>query len=69
LREDKRENVHRMTAYSAMTTHDRIRLTLLAKNMMALVPHPPFSLLAPSDFFLFPRMRMKLKGRRSDTVE
>jgi histone-lysine N-methyltransferase SETMAR len=35
-----------------------------AKNM-AVVPHPPYSPdLAPCDFFLFPRMKSKLKGRR-----
>ncbi|PNF22514.1 hypothetical protein B7P43_G14380 [Cryptotermes secundus] len=34
------------------------------------VPHPPYSPdLAPCDFFLFPKMKIKLKGRRFDTVE
>jgi hypothetical protein len=33
-------------------------------------PPPPYSPdLAPWDFFLFPKMKMKLKGRRFDTVE
>ncbi|PNF31118.1 hypothetical protein B7P43_G15696 [Cryptotermes secundus] len=42
----------------------------LAKNKMAVVPHPPYSPdLAPCDFFLFPKMKIKLKGQRSDTVE
>ncbi|PNF25826.1 hypothetical protein B7P43_G11746 [Cryptotermes secundus] len=42
----------------------------LAKNKMAVVPHPPYSPdLAPCDFFLFPKMKIKLKGRRFDTVE
>ena len=37
---------------------------------MAVIPHPPYSPdLAPYDFFLFPKMKMKLKGRRSDTIE
>jgi len=32
--------------------------------------HPPYSLdLAPCDFFLFPKMKLKLKGRRSDSTE
>jgi zona occludens toxin (predicted ATPase) len=38
--------------------------------MMALVPHPSYSPdLAPCDFFLFPKMKSKLKVRRFDTVE
>jgi hypothetical protein len=37
---------------------------------MAVIPHPPYSLdLAPSDFFLFPKMKLKLKGRWFDTTE
>jgi hypothetical protein len=41
---------------------------LAAKNM-AVVPHPPYSPdLAPWDFFLFPRMKSKLKGCRFQDV-
>jgi hypothetical protein len=37
---------------------------------MAVIPHPSYSLdLAPCDFFLFPKMKLKLKGRRFDTNE
>lgn len=37
---------------------------------MATLPHPPYSPdLAPADFFLFPRMKMQLKGRRFGTVD
>jgi hypothetical protein len=37
---------------------------------MALIPHPPYSPdLAPCDFFLFPKMKLKLKRRRFDTIE
>jgi hypothetical protein len=37
---------------------------------MAVIPHPPYSLdLAPRDFFLFPEMKLKLKGPQLDTVE
>jgi hypothetical protein len=37
---------------------------------MAVIPHPPYSPdLAPCDFFLFPKMKLKLKGRRFDTTE
>jgi hypothetical protein len=37
---------------------------------MAAIPHPPYSPhLAPCDFFLFPKMKLKLKGCRFDTTE
>jgi hypothetical protein len=37
---------------------------------MADIPRTPYSPdLAPCDFFLFPRMKLKLKGRRFDTNE
>ena len=36
----------------------------LTDNMTP-VPHPPYSPdLAPSDFFLFPKLKMKLKGAK-----
>ena len=42
----------------------------LTDNNMTVVPHPPYSPdLAPSDFLLFPKLKMKLKGRRFQTVE
>jgi transposase len=34
------------------------------------VPHPPYSPdLAPADFFLFPKLKIDLKGRRFQTIE
>jgi hypothetical protein len=37
---------------------------------MFVIPHPPYSLdLALREFFLFPNMKLKLKGRRFDTNE
>jgi hypothetical protein len=42
----------------------------LAKNKMAVIPHPPYSHdLAPCKFFLFPKMKLKLKGQRFDNNE
>ena len=42
----------------------------LTDNNMTVVSHPPYSPdLAPSDFFLFPKLKMKLKGRRFQTEE
>ena len=40
----------------------------LVKNKMTVVPQPPYSPdLAPADFFLFPKLKSTLKGRRFDT--
>jgi hypothetical protein len=37
----------------------------LAKHSIPTVPHPPYSQdLAPCDFFLFPRLKSTLKGKR-----
>jgi hypothetical protein len=37
---------------------------------MAVIPHPLYSPdLAPCDFFLFPKMELKLKGHWFDTTE
>jgi len=42
----------------------------LAKNNMTEIPHPPYSPnLAPCDFFLFPKLKLRMKGRRFDTTE
>jgi hypothetical protein len=36
---------------------------------MVIVPHPPYLLdLAPRDFTLFPKLKIKLKGRSFETV-
>jgi hypothetical protein len=36
---------------------------------MVVVPHPPYSPdLTPCDFALFPKLKMKLKGRRFETL-
>jgi len=42
----------------------------LAKNKIAVIPHPLYSPdLASCDFFLFPKMKLKLKGCWFDTIE
>jgi hypothetical protein len=42
----------------------------LAKHNMTIIPHPQYSPdLAPCDFFIFPKMKTKSKGRRFDTSE
>jgi histone-lysine N-methyltransferase SETMAR len=45
-----------------------VREFLANRNMLSL-PHQPYSPdLAPADFFLFPKMKIQLKGRRVQTV-
>jgi len=40
------------------------------KNKIAVIPHPPYSPdMAPCDFFLFPKLILKLKWRRFDIIE
>jgi len=52
-------------AHTAVLTQE-----FLAANKIPLIPHPPYSPdLAPCDFFLFPKMKFKPKGRRFDTIE
>jgi transposase len=42
----------------------------LAKHQTTVVLHPPYSPdLAPADFFLFPKRKSTLKGRRFQTIE
>ena len=42
----------------------------LTKNSMTQLLHPPYSPdLAPCDFFLFPRMKKVLKGKRFADVD
>jgi hypothetical protein len=37
---------------------------------MAVIPHPPYSPdLARYDFFLFPKMELKLQGHRFNAIE
>jgi hypothetical protein len=37
---------------------------------MFAIPYPQYSPdFAPCDFFLFPKMKLKLKGRQFDTIE
>ncbi|PNF42617.1 hypothetical protein B7P43_G01293 [Cryptotermes secundus] len=75
--EQKRKRLEKWRTNDWVLHHDNARphtayivREFLAKNKMAVVPHPPYSPdLAPCDFFLFPKMKIKLKGRRFDTVE
>jgi histone-lysine N-methyltransferase SETMAR len=42
----------------------------LTKHETYVVPHPPYSPdLAPADFYLFPKLKTNLNGRRFQTIE
>jgi histone-lysine N-methyltransferase SETMAR len=51
--------------------HTALRIReFLARNNLPIVPQSPYSPdLSPADFFLFPRMKLRLKGRRFATRE
>jgi histone-lysine N-methyltransferase SETMAR len=50
-------------------THTSLKTIKLVTNNKVMVPHPPYSPdIAPCDFALFPKLKMKLKGRRFETV-
>ena len=56
----------RQCAGSRVAPHPRY----LAKHQTPVVPHTPYSSdLAPADFFLFPKLKTTLKGRRFQTIE
>ena len=41
-----------------------------AKNNMTVIPHPPYSPdLAPCDFFLFPKLKLRMEGRDSTPLK
>jgi transposase len=50
--------------------HTSLKTTeFVTNNNMVIVPHPPYSLdLAPCDFALFPKLKMKSKGQCFETV-
>jgi hypothetical protein len=40
------------------------------RHVASVIPHPPYSPdLAPCNFFVFPKIKLKLKGRRFDNIE
>jgi hypothetical protein len=46
-----------------------MKTIVFVTNDMVIVPHPPFSPeLAPCDFALFPKLKMRLKGQSFETV-
>jgi len=66
--------MHRVTAkfvpriLTADQKQQRVAHKFLEKNKIAVIHHPPYSsYLASCDFFLFPKMKLKLKGRQFNT--
>ncbi|UYV72453.1 hypothetical protein LAZ67_9003204, partial [Cordylochernes scorpioides] len=52
-------------AHTSLLVHD-----FLAKNNTLMMPQPPYSPdLAPCDFFLFPKLKRPMKGRRYATLD
>ena len=41
----------------------------LAKNEAEIMPQLPYSPNAPTDYFLFPKLKKPMKGKRFDTIE
>nr|XP_012143528.1 PREDICTED: putative uncharacterized protein FLJ37770 [Megachile rotundata] len=73
----KVRRVRREIANSWMLHHDNapshtslIVRQILTKHNITTLPQPPYSPdMAPSDFFLFPRIKRSLKGHRFGTIE
>jgi hypothetical protein len=52
-----------------MPAHTSLKTTELVTNNMVIVPHPPYlPHLAPCDFALFPKLKIKLKGQCFETM-
>ena len=50
--------------------HRRTKAEFFATNQITMLEHPAYSPdLAPSDFFLFPKIKAILKGRHFDDVD
>jgi hypothetical protein len=72
----KEVGMHRVTArfvpriLTAPSHTSVLTQQFLEKYKMVFIPHPPYSPdLAPCDFFIFPKMKLKLKGSQFDTIE
>ena len=64
------ENRTWMLHYDNAPAHASLLIrSYLAKHQTVVVPHPPYSPdLAPANFFLFPKLKTTLKGRRFQTI-
>ena len=71
MRPQKWQNQNLIIHHDNAPAHRSFKIQqFLAKNNMIVIPHPPYSPdLAPCDFFLFPKLKLWMKGRRFDTIE
>ena len=61
--------VPKLLNFDLLTCHC-LFVIFLAKNNTVIIPQPPYSPdLAPCDFFLFPRLKRPMNGRRFATIE
>ena len=57
-------------SYQNCSISTKNSIEFLAKNNTLVMPQPPYSPdLAPCDFFLFPKLKRPMKGRRYATIE
>jgi transposase len=64
------ENQTWMLHHDNTPAHASFIRSYLAKHQISVVPNAPYSPdLAPADFFLFPKLKTTLKGRRFQTKE
>jgi histone-lysine N-methyltransferase SETMAR len=63
-------NHNRLLHHDNVPTHTSLKTTeSVTNNNMVIILHPPYSPdLAPCHFALFPKLKMKLKGWRFETV-
>jgi transposase len=73
VRQKRRELWHNhnwLLHHDNVPAHTSLKTTkFVTNNNMVIVSHPPYSPdLAPCDFALFPKLKMKVKGRCFETV-
>jgi transposase len=69
-RPDKWKNNNWFLHHDNAPAHTSLVRQFLTSKNITVIPHPPHGPdLAPCDVFLFPKMKLRLKGRRFDTTE
>ena len=70
-RTQKWQNQYLIIHHDNALVHRSFKISqFLAKNNMTVIPHPPYSPdLAPCDFFLFPKLKLRMEGRDSTPLK
>jgi hypothetical protein len=69
-RPDKWKKNHWFLHHDNTPVHTPLVRQVLTSKNITMIPHSPYSPdLATCDFFLFPKMKLRLKGRRFDMTE